>query len=762
MKHLLLPLIMTLVASAAAARGDDALDALMERRVPGLSSRITVVIDATAGADTADSFTIDACQGMPRITANNRVSAAMGLHTYLKRMAGVQLTWDCMTAPLPERLPLPQKPLTMSTAQRLRYYLNYCTHSYSMAHWDFDRWQQEIDWMALHGINAPLTLTGTDAVWHAALLRLGYPDAEARRFVAAPAYQAWWLMNNLEGEGTSMTDQQLGRQAELQRQIMAAMRRLDIEPVLPGYSGMMPHDARRKLHLDVVETGSWCGYHRPSFLLPTDSAFAAVAATYYAEQRRLFGTARYYSMDPFHEGGQTDGVDLHAAALAIDEALRRASAGSVWLVQGWQENPRPELLEAVAPDRLTVLDLHAETVPQWSVRGHHGHPWVWCMLLNFGGNVGLHGKLDHVARAFDAARRSSAPPAGIGLTMEGIENNPVMFELVTDMPWHPERIDTRRWLHDYLTARYGRPSAVADSAWAILARTIYGADGDNRQQGTTESVFCARPSDTPADVSTWAAAEPYYDGRQVVRAAMILAAAADSLADNPHYRYDLVDITRQAVAEAGRLEAKLFSLAAATADSAAYHASADRFMALMALQDRLLATMPQFRLGTWTEAARRAAATPDLADAMERDARRLISTWGSRQASEQGRLHDYGHREWQGLIADLYAPRWRRWFDARLASWGADTLPAIDFYALDAEWVDSHRRYSPEPEGCSVATAIAVARAVAPYAAAGAETTFRQKNLPVSSKNPRLIDKMSVNRLSITRKYLSLGTFYNQ
>ena len=32
--------------------------------------------------------------------------------------------------------------------------------SYSMAYWDWDRWEAEIDWMALQGINLPLAFTG--------------------------------------------------------------------------------------------------------------------------------------------------------------------------------------------------------------------------------------------------------------------------------------------------------------------------------------------------------------------------------------------------------------------------------------------------------------------------------------------------------------------------------------------------------------------------------------------------------------------------
>ena len=35
----------------------------------------------------------------------------------------------------------------------------------SFAWWDWKRWEKEIDWMALQGINLPLAFTGQEAVW---------------------------------------------------------------------------------------------------------------------------------------------------------------------------------------------------------------------------------------------------------------------------------------------------------------------------------------------------------------------------------------------------------------------------------------------------------------------------------------------------------------------------------------------------------------------------------------------------------------------
>jgi len=35
----------------------------------------------------------------------------------------------------------------------------------SFAWWDWERWEKEIDWMALQGVNLPLAFTGQEAIW---------------------------------------------------------------------------------------------------------------------------------------------------------------------------------------------------------------------------------------------------------------------------------------------------------------------------------------------------------------------------------------------------------------------------------------------------------------------------------------------------------------------------------------------------------------------------------------------------------------------
>ena len=711
MKKTILLMIMAAVACMANAKGsDDVLHGLMERIAPGLSQRIAVEVQP--GADSIDWFEITARDGRPLILGNNAVSVATGLNWYLKYYTGNHLCWGNMTATLPASLPLPDKPERRQTDKRLRYYLNYCTLSYSMAFWDWERWQQELDWMALHGVNLPLAAVGMEPVWRNVLLRLGYPEEKINDFVAGPGFQAWWLMNNLEGWGGPNTPEYYDRQERLQKQIVGRMREYGMEPVFAGYAGILPHDAGRQLDLNVADPGLWMSYTRPSFLLPSDKDFQRIADVYYQELTKLYGAANYYSMDPFHEGGRTKGVDLAAAGRAIMEAMKRQNPDAVWVIQGWRANPRAEMIDSLPQGDLLCLDLHAETEPQWLSRpnGYGHHDWAYCMLHNFGGNVGLYGRITSIIREYPEAERKSSTLKGIGLTMEGIETNPVVYELMTEMSWRSgEDLTPERWTADYARARYGgQLPAAADSAWQLLLRSVYDCPSGNTQQGTAESPFTARPSDNPRQASAWAQYTPYYDFADVARAARLLLEAAPELRDNANYLYDVVDVTRQTVADRGRQVAAEFRDAAERGDSAVYRVASQKFLRLIELQDSLLATHPDFRLGRWTTMARNCSVDPAEKDRWEWNARTQITTWGNRDAANRGKLHDYSNREWQGLLRDFYLPRWQTWFDLRLNNW--PYKPSVDFFALEQPWTLRHNPYSPHPSGDPVAVASAVLR----------------------------------------------------
>mgnify|MGYP000499411902 FL=1 len=578
-----------------------------------------------------------------------------------------------------------------------------------MAFWDWDRWEKEIDWMALHGINLPLAVVGADVVWYNVLTKLGYTKDEINEFIAGPAFQGWWLMNNLEGWGGPNPDSWYKQRETLQKQILKRMREYGIRPVLPGYSGMVPHNAKERLGLNVSDPGLWCGYRRPAFLQPTDPRFNEIADLYYKEMSRLYGKADFYSMDPFHEGGNVAGVDLNAAGQAIWGAMKKANPKAVWVAQAWQANPRQKMIENLPAGDLIVLDLFAESRPQWGdpestwyrKEGFGKHDWLYCMLLNYGGNVGLHGKMKHVIDEFYKAKTSSFGKTmkGVGMTMEGSENNPVMFELLCELPWRPARFDKDEWLKNYTVARYGKADKAVQDAWLLLSNTIYNCPAKNTQQGTHESVFCGRPDYDVYQVSSWSEMEPYYKPEDIIRAAGIMLSAADRFKGNNNFEYDLIDIVRQAVAEKGRLVYPIMIDAYKAGEKELFAASSQRFLDLILLQDKLLAARPEFKVGTWIEKARNLGTTPEEKDLYEWNARVQVTTWGNRVAADEGGLRDYAHKEWNGLLRDFYYNRWKVWIDRQKAQLNGAPVKAIDFYAIEEPWTKQTNPYSSQAEG---------------------------------------------------------------
>lgn len=682
------------------------IDGLLERIDKGASRKI---LTETVRSD-RDFFEITSKNGKPLIRGNNYVSIASGINWYLKYSVGVHLTWNSMHASLPATLPLVQGVERHETDIKHRYYLNYCTLSYSMAFWDWKRWEQELDWMALHGINLCLDIVGTDVVWRNVLLKLGYTKDEANQFIAGPAFQAWWLMNNLEGWGGPNSDNWYQQRERLQKQIMKRMKELGINVCLPGYSGMVPHDAKQRLGLDVADPGKWNDYKRPAFLQPTSKRFAEIASIYYKEQQRLYGKTDFYSMDPFHEGGNAGGVDLRKAGEAIMGAMKTVNPKAVWVVQAWGACPYPAMIKHLNNGDMLVLDLYSENRPQWGdpestwyrKEGFNGHDWAFCMLLNFGGNVGMFGKLQHVVDEYYKARQSKfvSTMKGVGLTMEGIENNPIMYELVSELPWRDAKFSWKEWLHDYVEARYGNiNNAKVHDAWLLLARSVYGAGAKIVEQGCHESVLCARPALDVYQVSSWSEMEEFYNPDDVINAARLMVEASREVKANANFRYDLVDVTRQAIAEQARYVYDEIVAAYKAKDRKMFDYTTKRFLDILLQQDRLLSSMPDFMVGRWLRSARNMGLNDQERNHYEWNARVQITTWGNRSAAESGGLREYAHKEWNGVLADFYYPRWKAYFETLAATLDGKPMKNIDFYAMDEKWTLQHNVYPSEAQG---------------------------------------------------------------
>ena len=692
---------------------------LLERIDSGASKKF--IIQVKKGQ--SDFFELDQKGDKVVIRGNNYVNIATGLNWYLKYYAGIHLSWNGMTAKLPESLPKVSTPVRKETNLSLRYDFNYCTYSYTMAFWDWKRWEKEIDWMALHGINLPLAVVGQECVWKNMLEKLGYSKEEINKFIAGPAFLAWWAMNNLEGWGGPNPDSWYTQQEVLQKKILKRMREYGIEPVFPGYSGMVPHDANKKLGLNVTEPALWNGFTRPAFLLPTDSRFNEIASLYYKELEKLFGKANYYSMDPFHELEDAGSVDFDAAGKAVLKAMKDVNPKATWVMKGWTENPRPEMIKNLNNGDILILDLFSECRPMWGIpsiwkreKGYEQHDWLFCMIENFGGNVGLHGRMDQLLNNFYLTKNNplAAHLKGIGLTMEGSENNPVMFELMCELPWRPEKFTKEEWLKDYLFARYGVRDEKITQAWSILADGIYNCPFGNNQQGPHESIFCGRPGLNNFQASSWSKMQNYYDPTSTEAAARLMLEVADKYKGNNNFEYDLVDIVRQSLSDRGRIVYNQTIADFKSFDKKSFAAHSQEFLNILLAQNRLLGTRSEFRVGRWIEQARNLGTTPEEKDLYEWNARVQITTWGNRVCANDGGLRDYAHKEWNGLLKDFYYKRWAAYWQTLQDVLDGKPMVELDYYAMEEPWTLAHNPYASQPEGDCVSVAKEVFNEVFP------------------------------------------------
>lgn len=677
---------------------------LLERIDEGASKKFIIEkVDADR-----DFFELDSRKGKIVVKGNTYVNIAAGINWYLKYYAGIHLTWNNMKADLPDVLPPVNVRERRETDASLRYDFNYCTYSYTMAFWDWERWQTEIDWMALHGINLPLAAVGQECVWRNMLLKLGYSSEEVNKFIAGPAFLAWWAMNNLEGWGGPNPDSWYAQQEELQKKILKRMREFGIEPVLPGYSGMVPHDAGEKLGLNVAVPELWNGFTRPAFLLPTDERFSEIASLYYKEQTRLFGRANYYSMDPFHECENAGDIDFDAAGKAVMKAMKDVNPDAVWVVQGWTENPRPEMMKNLKTGDLLIADLFSECRPMWGIpsiwerdNGYEHHEWLFCMLENFGGNVGLHGRMDQLINNYYLIKNNPLAKhfKGIGLTMEGSENNPVMFELMCELPWRPEKFTKEEWLDGYVKARYGKYDETVRSAWAILADGIYNCPFGNNQQGPHESIFCGRPGLNNFQASSWSKMQNYYDPTTTEEAARLMLSVADKYRGNNNFEYDLVDIVRQSLSDRGRIVYNQTIADFKSFDKKSFSAHSKEFLDILLAQDELLATRPEFKVGRWIKQAKDKGLTEEEKKLYEWNARVQITTWGNRVCADDGGLRDYAHKEWNGILKDFYYKRWSEYWKTLQDVLDGKPEVKLDYYAMEEPWTLDNKFYPYEAEG---------------------------------------------------------------
>ncbi len=687
-----------------------AVTGLIDRVVPKIADLIE--LEHIPKEDGKDVFEIETRGGKIILRGNNGVSLSSALYYYLDHYCKCSITWNGVNLNLPDSLPEVPEKIHKTSPYKYRYNINYCAFNYSMAWWDWDRWKKEIDWMAMNGINMPLALTGEEAIWQEVYQKLGFEKKDLEDFFTGPAYFAWLWMGNLDGWGGPLPQHWMDSHKALQKKILNYERALGMTPVLPAFTGHVPPSFKDKFPDAKLKKTNWgWGFKDVYILDAADPLFEKIGKLFIKIQTEEYGTDHLYSADTFNENvpPTNDSSFLDAMSKKVYNSMAVADPKAVWVMQGWmfsynvrywQPTQVQALLNAIPNDKMIILDLWSESHPVWNrTEAYYGKPWIWNMLQNFGGNVSLFGRMRHVA--YDPAIALHDPDAehmsGIGLTPEGIEQNPALFQLMTDNVWRTEPVKLDKWLHGYARRRYGDTSEQLDQAWQILKNTVYSG---GKTEGGPESIITGRP--TFEKNTAWTNTTLTYAPMDLVKAWDLFIETADRFKKSDGFQYDIVDLTRQVMANYATPLQQRFVQAWQERDKEAFDKYSKAFLELIDDMDELLATRKGFLLGPWLADARKWGETPEESNLYEFNARDLITLWGGKDCP----LHEYACRQWSGLLKGFYKPRWEKFFreiDEALENHTPFSISKFDEEIKDWEWEWVHKhdsgKYPVKPSG---------------------------------------------------------------
>lgn len=686
--------------------------------------KLPVKLQLIEKIDGKDQFETSVKNGQLKIKGSSGVALCRGYYDFVKSQGVGINSWSGKRNTLPVKPDDHPAKRVISPVEH-HYYFNVCTYGYTMPYWDWTRWEKEIDWMALHGIDMPLALVANEAISARVWKKLGLTDNEINTYFVGPAHLPWMRMGNISGLDSPLPEAWHTSQIELQHKILSQMRTLGMKPICPAFAGFVP-EAIQRIHPDAKLTEThWGGAFRNWMLDPEQELFSRIGQMFIEEWEAEFGENEYYLADSFNEmeipfppKGTPERYELLASyGDKVYSAIKAGNPDAVWVMQGWMFGYQRDiwdyetlasLVSKVPDDKMLLLDLAVDynthfwhSMPNWEFyKGFFNKPWVYSVIPNMGGKTGMTGILDFYANGHLAALNSPnrGQLAAIGMAPEGIENNEVMYELVSDAGWNSDSIDIRQWLHDYSVNRYGACPAAIDSAWSGLLQSVYGTFTDHPRYNWQFRPGTVNKGSINASPEFYRAIEQF--------------ANAEGLDSSALYRTDLIEFAAQYLG--GKAEMLIQAIDRAYLHDQQQQAEQleAQFTEIMLVMDSLLESHPTLRLDRWLDFARRSGATDSLSDYYEQNARRIVTIWGPP-------VDDYAARIWSGLIRDYYLPRWKHYFASKRSG------QPFDFTAWERAWVESQRGVSAiEPYADPVAEArrwIEATRTITPQSLAATQ-----------------------------------------
>ncbi|KAF7139261.1 hypothetical protein RHSIM_Rhsim07G0058300 [Rhododendron simsii] len=664
------------------------------------------------------------------IEGDTAVEIASGLHWYLKYWCDAHVSWDktggiqIASIPKPGFLPLVsddgvmiQRPVPWN------YYQNVVTSSYSYVWWDWERWEKEIDWMALQGINLPLAFTGQETIWQRVFSDFNITIQDLNDFFGGPAFLAWARMGNLHGWGGPLSKNWLDQQLVLQKQILSRMVEFGMTPVLPSFSGNVPGTLKDIFpSANITRLGEWNTINGDTrwcctFLLdPSDPLFIEIGEAFIKRQMKEYGDVTdIYNCDTFNENSPptSDPSYISSLGAAVFKAMSKADKDAVWLMQGWlfysdssfwKPQQMKALLHSVPFGKMIVLDLFADVKAIWKTSSQfYGTPYIWCMLHNFGGNIEMYGILDAIASGPVDARISVNSTMAIHkTTMFGSLHSSYVLKYMHGIAVRNFSHTLRHPLTLFFIEDHNTDFIVKLPDWDPSMQMLIAPKRRRFTSNRGRRFIFSETSSLLPQAHLW------YSTQDVVNALKLFLDAGGDMARSLTYRYDLVDLTRQVLSKLANQVYLDAIIAFRDRDAKTLSTKSRKFQQLIKDIDELLAADDNFLLGTWLESAKKLALNPSELKQYEWNARTQVTMWFDNSKSNQSKLHDYANKFWSGLLEGYYLPRASTYFSHLVKSLKENESFKMEdwrkeWISFSNKWQESNQLYPVKAQGDALA-----------------------------------------------------------
>ena len=702
-RMLFVPLLMVLSVSCVPDNSPAEMKEMVKRLCPEHSNsfRFEYLSDQP---DSIDSYSIETYKGKILIKGNTVNSMAVGLNAYLKNFCNTRVSWYASDpVEMPSALPLPESKIQASAKCANRFFLNYCTFGYTMPYWKWSDWERLIDWMALNGVNMPLAITGQESIWYKVWTDMGLTDEQIRSYFTGPAHLPWHRMSNVDYWQSPLPESWLENQEELQKKILKRERSLGMTPVLPAFAGHVPAELKQvRPEAKIYTMSQWGGYddrYRSHFIDPEDPLYSEIQRRFLEAQTEVYGTDHIYGIDPFNEVDSPDWNEefLSNVSKKIYKSIESVDKDAVWLqmtwmfyhsAEKWTDSRIEAFLNAVPENKLVLLDYYCDFEELWRrTKNYYGKPYIWCYLGNFGGNTMLAGDIDDVDFKINRLFEEGGDNVfGVGVTLEGLDVNPLMYEYVFDKVWNPD-MRPQDWIRTWSLCRGGKVNEKVNSAWQKLHEDIY-----------TKPALCgqavlinARPQ--LEGVQGWNTHPEYhYDNDVLWRIWEELLSAGDI--DNALFKFDVINVGRQVLGNLFSDFRDRFTECYKKHDILGAEKMAAQMDQLIVDSDRLLSCSIELNMGKWIRDAREFGTTEQEKQYYEENARCIVSVWGQKGTQ----LNDYANRGWAGLTRSFYRERWSRFTSAVISAMKSGRQFSQDDYQKDIiefeyQWTLQHEDF---------------------------------------------------------------------